>query len=107
MLLGAIGSGKYPSIVTENYIHESFKRKRFLREDPYIPKTIKKIQNSYRENGLVFQNQTVMVLMRDFRKQMELKTIGKKHAHSSKNFPNLNFPPNQKPPFDLQKPLVI
>ena len=77
MLLGAIGSGKYPYIVTEDYIHESFKRKRFRREDPYIPKTIKKIQNSYRKNGLVFQNQNVLVLMRDFRKQMELKTIGK------------------------------
>ena len=73
IVTGAIGSGK--QVVIENYIQVSYKAKKFVNEDPYVPAPIRPFQKEFLENEKKFQNHNVAVLLGNVRKQMELKNM--------------------------------
>ena len=72
--MGAFGSYKF--LLKEKYVEDSFKEKRFLCEETYIPEYIVDLRKSYMSRRKKqFQNQTVVILMDDQRRQMELKNM--------------------------------
>ena len=70
---GAIGSGKF--ILRENFIHESFKAKKFLREDEFIPNDIVYLRSAFSKHGKIFLNQNCIILMENSKKQIELRNM--------------------------------
>ena len=73
VVMGAVGSGTY--VVLEKYIHDSFIQNRFVEESTYMPSQIELLRQAYMKYGKLFINQTVVVLLKDFKKQMELKSM--------------------------------